>query len=273
MSKKNLCFLVNGKDLIEMEDSNLATFLTYDILEVSKILETAPSQYVLDSRIFCPPILERESICPISEYFFFDIALFQDSHIEAIFKGRESDVHYIRISKKEFQHLRAMNDMIKTYQRSDEESRYLIISNLLKNNVLHLKHTFEKQKSWRMDDTEVNMVSVTYVNIADKFKKLVSLHSTRHKGIHFYAESLNITVRTLSSVTKKVLNCTPKEIIDGFIMDLGKKMLEDPLLSIKVISQKLGFISPNGFCMYFKKIYGNPPSTYRKWMLGDQPHL
>ncbi len=267
MNRKILCFLINGKELLERKDSLPELLSSFEILEVSKIIETAPGHFVLDSRIFVPPTLEIAKICPISEYFFFNTVLFYDNHIAEIFKNRKSDFHQFRISKKEAAHLKVINDMIKTYQNDDEEeSKELLISNLLKNNVLHLKKVFEKSKDLGRNGPVSDNVPITYLNTAEAFKGLVALNAVKEKGVTFYAESLNITNRTLSNITRKVMDRSPKEIIDSYLIELGQKMLEDTGLSIKEVSYSLGFRSANGFSMYFKKLYGKSPTEYREFL-------
>lgn len=60
---------------------------------------------------------------------------------------------------------------------------------------------------------------------------------------------------------------TGKTVIDYFInlkIKKAKKMLEDNQLSIKQISEKLAFDTPNYFTKTFKKITGFTPTEYKK---------
>ncbi|MEA4898635.1 AraC family transcriptional regulator [Bacillota bacterium Meth-B3] len=63
---------------------------------------------------------------------------------------------------------------------------------------------------------------------------------------------------------KRMMDCTPTEYINSARLDLARRMLENPTLSIVDICYAVGFESVSYFYQLFKAKFGNTPSRYRK---------
>lgn len=69
------------------------------------------------------------------------------------------------------------------------------------------------------------------------------------------------------SFSRRFKECTGesiKDYIDNLKFNYAKKLLEERKLTIKEISEKLGFSEPRNFYRYFKKRTSKTPSQYMK---------
>jgi len=263
MREKRPYLLLNGKELMDLQES-LADYLhSFDILTVTRLLPEGDDRYILDSKIFQPPSLDPKKICPSTEYLFFDLSLLGDPFVRKMFNDRTTDNYYFSLNKKDADYTKSMNEMIRTYQKSkDHLFGERLVSSILNNNVLHLKSTYENASSSVQYFVNGNAPR-NYQQIADGFRGLIVQHVKKQKKVNYYSDLLHITDRTLSTVIRSIFDKTPKEIIDEYIIELSKKLLEDKELSIKQIAYELGYRSPNNFSMFFRKHQKITPTDYR----------
>lgn len=97
-----------------------------------------------------------------------------------------------------------------------------------------------------------------------KFITLVFQHSGTRREVQFYADSLSITTRYLSSVVKSLTGITPKGIIDSRCIQEIKMQLRTTRDSMQEIAFRLDFPDQSFFNRYFKKHTGITPVDYRK---------
>ena len=100
---------------------------------------------------------------------------------------------------------------------------------------------------------------------ADSFSpKLLELLKNFHaeqRSVDFYAESMNISPKTLSKKVKDKLNTTIGQLIRNEIIKSAKLMLLDGR-SIKDVAYELAFEESNHFPSFFKKYTQQTPSQY-----------
>ncbi len=107
-------------------------------------------------------------------------------------------------------------------------------------------------------------VSGRHVEIYNKMMSLVAAHYVEAKDVNFYAEKLNITPRYLSGVIAKVVNESPKQLIDNYITkEIEETLLSTPL-SLQEVAYKFGFVSQAAFCKYFLRQKGVSAKEFRK---------
>ncbi len=80
----------------------------------------------------------------------------------------------------------------------------------------------------------------------------------------YYASLLNITPKYLSTVCKRVSGKSPIRWIKESVMNEIYQMLRDTDLSVKEISNKLGFPNSSFFGQFFREEAGMTPLSYRK---------
>ena len=95
------------------------------------------------------------------------------------------------------------------------------------------------------------------------FLQLLEENYVRERSTGFYASQLCISPKYLSSIIKEQSGKTCAEWIDEYISFNAKTLLKDSTLSIKQISDRLGFPSQSIFGRFFKKINGVSPKEFR----------
>ena len=101
---------------------------------------------------------------------------------------------------------------------------------------------------------------------ADIYNEFMNLLTDNYQSAHdvaFYANRLNVTTRYLSQITHDTVSKTPKQIIADYLMNETRQLLENSRLSIKEISDALGFSSVALFCKFFRQQQGQTPTDYR----------
>jgi len=98
----------------------------------------------------------------------------------------------------------------------------------------------------------------------DQFIKLLSEHYKKERSVNYYANSLFVTPKHLSSVIKDVSAKTAGEWIDHFVLFEAKSLLKSSNKSIQEIANELNFANQSFFGKYFKHYTGISPKAYRK---------
>ena len=96
------------------------------------------------------------------------------------------------------------------------------------------------------------------------FKDFLENNFTKIKAVNGYAEKINVSEKRLNQATSKVLDKSPKELIDDRILLEAKRLLVHGNKSIKEIGFELGFEEPTNFIKYFRKHIGKTPMEFRE---------
>ena len=102
------------------------------------------------------------------------------------------------------------------------------------------------------------------------FLMLLGKQQQKKKQVAFYANLLNITPKHLSTVCKRVSDKSPSRWITESVMQDCYMLLKDGALSVKEISNRLGFPNPSFFGQYFREEAGMTPMEYRNKMRANQ---
>lgn len=101
------------------------------------------------------------------------------------------------------------------------------------------------------------------LEILREFGALLQSHVKEHHDVAFYAHKLLITPYYLSTITSKVMQETPKSLIDKqLVMEMKKSILINTPL--KVIADQLHFEDTSYMSRFFKKHTKLTPSEYRE---------
>jgi len=93
--------------------------------------------------------------------------------------------------------------------------------------------------------------------------ELIENFQTEQRKIGFYADKMNMSVKTFSKKVRDKLQTSIGQIIRHQLIETAKDYL-DKDLPIKEISRKLGFEEANHFSTFFKHYTGSSPSDFRK---------
>ena len=96
-----------------------------------------------------------------------------------------------------------------------------------------------------------------------QFQSLVELECTTHRDVAYYANKLNITSRTLNSITHAILNKSPKTFINEVLSLQIKRKLINTDLTIKEIAYQSGFNEPTNLFKFFRKFTKQTPELFR----------
>lgn len=101
-------------------------------------------------------------------------------------------------------------------------------------------------------------------DIYNAFMNHLSNNYQRAHDVAFYADRLCITPRYLSRITNESVSKSPKQVIADYLMVEARQMLENSRLSVKEVSDGLGFQAVSVFCKFFKQQEGCTPGEYRR---------
>lgn len=97
----------------------------------------------------------------------------------------------------------------------------------------------------------------------NQFLQLLSSQQQKRQKVSYYADRLNITPKHLSTVCKRVSSKNPMRWITESVMEDCYALLKDTNLSVKEISNQLGFPNSSFFGQYFREQAGMTPIEYR----------
>ncbi len=106
--------------------------------------------------------------------------------------------------------------------------------------------------------------SLRVIGITKEFRNLVKSDYRSLKRPSQYAEKLNISVAHLNDVVKKATGLSASALIQKEILSEAQRLLYYSQLSIKEISDQLGYKDTKYFIRLFTKKAGRSPGDYRK---------
>jgi len=91
---------------------------------------------------------------------------------------------------------------------------------------------------------------------------LLKAHHSEQRSLQFYADKMNLSVKTLSKKVQSKMNASLGQLIRLELINTAKLMLLDGE-SIFRIAQNLGFEEANHFSRFFKHYSGIRPSDFK----------
>lgn len=239
------CKLSYGRTEYDFDEMTVTSFAPGQVIHVEPNPEVTTPKWT--AIIFNPDLLNRTSLGKnISRYEFFDYTSNEALHL----------------SSAEIEIFRGVLSMIQQeLNRSiDKHSRELIVSNieLLLNYCLRF---YDRQFITR---EEINH------SVVKKFTALLDQYianQAQQEGfpsVAYFADKCCYSPKYFGELVKTETGRTAKDFISDRMLIAAKQLLNDESLSIKVVSQQLGFEYPQHFVRFFKAKTGQTPSDYRK---------
>lgn len=239
------CKLSYGRTKYDFDEMTVTSFAPGQVIHVEPNPEVTTPKWT--AIIFNPDLLNRTSLGKnISRYEFFDYTSNEALHL----------------SSAEIEIFRGVLSMIQQeLNRSiDKHSRELIVSNieLLLNYCLRF---YDRQFITR---EEINH------SVVKKFTALLDQYianQAQQEGfpsVAYFADKCCYSPKYFGELVKTETGRTAKDFISDRMLIAAKQLLNDESLSIKVVSQQLGFEYPQHFVRFFKAKTGQTPSDYRK---------
>ncbi|TMM56877.1 helix-turn-helix domain-containing protein [Maribacter algarum] len=150
-------------------------------------------------------------------------------------------------------------DLIRTeLVKRDQFGTEDVIRYLLKSFLINLERVNRK-------DTEKNIEFTSQYEFQFyKFKDLLEENYRRNISVKGFADALNISSKTLSTITKRFVNKSPKQLITERIVLEAKRLIRYSSLQISEIAFQLGFDDASYFVKYFRRQVGISPTEYRE---------
>ena len=239
------CKLSYGRTEYDFDEMTVTSFAPGQVIHVEPNHEVIIPKWT--AIVFHPDLLNRTSLGKnISRYEFFDYTSNEALHLSVaeieIFRGVLSMIQ------------QELNRSI------DKHSKELIVNNieLLLNYCLRF---YDRQFITR---EEINH------SVVKKFTALLDQYianQAQQEGfpsVAYFADKCCYSPKYFGELVKTETGRTAKDFISDRMLIAAKQLLNDESLSIKAISQQLGFEYPQHFIRFFKAKTGQTPSDYRK---------
>lgn len=132
-----------------------------------------------------------------------------------------------------------------------------IIRFLLKSFLINLERIRQKNTKKSL---EINSL---YELQFYKFKELVEDNYSKAFSVKSYANLLNISTKTLTTITKSIVSKSPSRLISERVVLEAKRLLTFTTLQVGEVAYKTGFDDASYFVKYFKRHVGSSPTSYR----------
>lgn len=239
------CKLSYGRTEYDFDEMTVTSFAPGQVIHVEPNPEVIIPKWT--AIVFHPDLLNRTSLGKnISRYEFFDYTSNEALHLSVaeieIFRGVLSMIQ------------QELNRSI------DKHSKELIVNNieLLLNYCLRF---YDRQFITR---EEINH------SVVKKFTALLDQYianQAQQEGfpsVAYFANKCCYSPKYFGELVKTETGRSAKDFISDRMLSAAKQLLNDESLSIKTVSQQLGFEYPQHFVRFFKAKTGQTPSDYRK---------
>ena len=239
------CKLSYGRTEYDFDEMTVTSFAPGQVIHVEPNPEVTTPKWT--AIVFHPDLLNRTSLGKnISRYEFFDYTSNEALHLSTaeieIFRGMLSMIQ------------QELNHSI------DKHSKELIVNNieLLLNYCLRF---YDRQFITR---EEINhSVVKKFIALLDQY----IANQAQQEGfpsVAYFADKCCYSPKYFGELAKTETGRTAKDFISDRMLSAAKQLLNDESLSIKAVSQQLGFEYPQHFVRFFKAKTGQTPSDYRK---------
>jgi len=162
---------------------------------------------------------------------------------------------YIRLTDSQAEEITEIFEEIIKEKLSDNKLKAELIA--LKNLelLIHCERLFEKEQDLSS--------AIPTVDVIRRFIQLLDDWYLKEHAVTFYADKLSVHPNYLNALVKKHTGMSTKEIIQNRLLLETKYLLHSTTLSIKEISNKVGFNDPNYFTTFFKRLEKISPAGYR----------
>jgi AraC-like DNA-binding protein len=162
---------------------------------------------------------------------------------------------YIQLTDSQAEEMTIIFEEIIKEKESDNKLKEELIA--LKNIELLIRceRLFEKEQALES--------AIPAVDVIKRFVQLLDKYHLKEHTVTFYADKLTIHPNYLNALVKRHTGMSTKEIIQNRLLLETKYLLHSTTLSIKEISNKVGFSDPNYFTTFFKRLEKISPAGYR----------
>lgn len=114
---------------------------------------------------------------------------------------------------------------------------------------------------------DISITSNDYTSANQIFQHFIHILKSPDCNMHMvkdFADKLNISPKYFSSVCRKITGRSAGSLINEAVTSEAKQMLRNPQMTVKQISNKLGFANASHFGTFFRRQTGMSPQQFRK---------
>ena len=224
----------------------------YKFKAIKNTLIVIPNRVITSSKNWT---LDMEGYVLLFNVDFFLQNNFSNKYLESKRILSSSMQPYIQLTDKEAEEISAIFETILEEKKSESD---------LKNELISLKILELLIFSERLFDKKQNLAdNIPSTDIIKKFLELLEVNFSKERSVTFYAGKLAIHPNHLNALIKKHTGLTAKESIRNKLLIETKYLLHSTNMSIKEISNELGFNDPNYLTSFFTKLENVSPGNYR----------
>lgn len=186
-----------------------------------------------------------------------------------VFLERQTDINYldrfeffesrgrqlINLNEEQFSLFKTYFDLVRRKSKDESAHSAEIIRSLIYIILNEIEEAQQMTDKPQSADRETALLS--------EFKRLLGQHFIEERQVSFYADQLNLTPKYFSTLIRKVSGKTAGEWINEILLLEARVLLQNPVLTIAQISDKLNFSDPSHFSKFFKKHTKMTPLEYR----------
>lgn len=160
-----------------------------------------------------------------------------------------------------YENVSQFTDLFRLMQTETELDKDISQDAILKN-LLHNFLLLSEREKRKQDFIEIKKgADLDHVLL---FKDLLDTNYRTLKKVSEYAKRMSITEKQLNHATSKILDRSPKQMINERVILEAKRLLAHTHKSVKEISFSLGFEEPTNFTKYFRKQTHLSPIDFRE---------
>ncbi len=141
--------------------------------------------------------------------------------------------------------------------------RHEIVLSFLRTMFLMICETLSQQLRTTDETHDGDNPTLGERAVFDQFLSLLAKEPHKRQHVNYYASRLNISPKYLSTVCKHVSDKSPTRWIAESVMEDIYQQLRGTNLSVKEISNRMGFPNSSFFGQYFREKAGMTPLEYR----------
>ncbi len=96
-------------------------------------------------------------------------------------------------------------------------------------------------------------------NIFSRFTSLLEQTPVKNRPVSWWASRVNVSAKYLSAICREVEGKSARTLIVESVIQEAIRLLQNPNLTIKEISDRLGFVNQSHFGTFFKRHTGHSP--------------
>lgn len=168
-----------------------------------------------------------------------------------------SHINFCNLDDNSFKKLEViLSYVLNEFKEKHEGYQEVIKSNLSIFFIELVRHRQNKKNA----PVETNQYSQEQL---EKFLHLIETNIVENKQVSQYADMLNISTYQLNAITKTLLDKTPSELINEYIILESKRQLLATSNQVNQIADQLGYDDISYFIRFFKKHTEYSPEAFR----------